>query len=72
MSFYVIPLRIVFKLKGFSPKGRPKMRQVFEFSLFLNKKNVFFSVFITVIIISDLAINIRSTVLKRVFFEVCI
>ena len=31
MSFYVIPLRYVFKLIGFSLKGRPKLRQFFEF-----------------------------------------
>ena len=30
-DLYVIPLRYVFKLIGFSPKGRPKMRQLFEF-----------------------------------------
>ena len=30
-GFYVILLRYVFKLIGFSPKGRPKMCQFFEF-----------------------------------------
>ena len=30
-GFYLIPLRCLFKLIGFSPKGRPKMRQFFEF-----------------------------------------
>ena len=30
-GFYVIPLCYVFKLVGFSQKGRPKMRQYFEF-----------------------------------------
>ena len=35
-SFYVIPLHLVFKLMGLSPKGRPKMRQFFEF--FVNFK----------------------------------
>ena len=30
-GFCVIPLRYVFKLIGFSQKGRPKMRQFFEF-----------------------------------------
>ena len=30
-GFYVIPLRYVFKFIGFSSKGRPKMRQFFEF-----------------------------------------
>ena len=69
--FYVISLRYAYKLTGFIPKGRLKMRQFFEFLLILNKKLIFLSVFITIIIISDLTINIRSTVLKRVFFEVC-
>ena len=59
------------KLIGFSPRGRLKMRQFFEFLSILNKKLIFLSVFITIILISDLTINIRSTVLKRVFFEVC-
>ena len=31
-GFCVIPLRYVFNLIDFSPKGRPKMRQYFEFS----------------------------------------
>ena len=31
LGFYVIPLRYVFKLIGFRPKGRPEMRQFFEF-----------------------------------------
>ena len=30
-GFYVIPLRYAFKLIGFSPKDRLKMRQFFEF-----------------------------------------
>ena len=48
------------------------MRQIFEFLYFLNKKLIFLSVFIIIIIISCLTINIRSTVLKKdVFFEVC-
>ena len=29
-GFYVIPLRYVFKLIGFRPKARPKMRLFFE------------------------------------------
>ena len=47
------------------------MRQFFEFFKFLNKKLIFLSVFITLIIISDLTISIRSTVLKKVLFEEC-
>ena len=31
LGFYVIPPRFAFNLIGFSPKGRPKMRQYFEF-----------------------------------------
>ena len=59
-------------LKGFSPKGRPKMRKVFEFLYILNKnKTYFLFVFIKIIIISDLTFNIRSTVLKGGFFEMC-
>ena len=30
-GFYVIQLNYVFKLIDFSPMGRPKMHQVFEF-----------------------------------------
>ena len=46
------------------------MRQFFEFLKNLNKKLIFLSVFITLIIISDLTITIRSTVLKKcVFFR---
>ena len=44
------------------------------FLVFVNfklKKLIFLSVFITIIIISDLTINIRSTVMKKDFFEVC-
>ena len=70
MRFYVIPLRYVFKLIGFSPKGRPKMRQFFGFLLTLNKKNfIFLPVFIPIIIISELTINIRSIVLKNGVFR---
>ena len=39
--FYVIPLRYAFKLISFRPKGRPKMRQFFEFLQILNKKLIF-------------------------------
>ena len=31
LGFNVIPLRYVFNLIGFSPKGRPKMCKFFEF-----------------------------------------
>ena len=37
----------------------------------LNKKNIFLSVFFTIIIISGLTINVRSTVLKKSVFKVC-
>ena len=47
------------------------MRQFFKLLKILNKKLIFLSVFTTLIIISDLTISIRSTVLKRVFFEEC-
>ena len=39
------------------------MRQIFEFLEMLNKKLIFLSVFVTIIIISDLTINIRYTAL---------
>ena len=68
-GFYVIPLRYVFKLIVFSPKARPKMRLFFEFLENLNKKLIFLSVYITLIIISDLTISIRSTVLKKSVFR---
>ena len=42
LGFYVIPLRYVVKFIGGSPKGRPKMRQFFNFFYFLNKNNLFF------------------------------
>ena len=64
-GIYVILLRYVFKLKCFSPKGRPKIRHFFEFLNILNQKLIFLSVFITIIIMLDLTINIRSTVLKK-------
>ena len=70
-GFYIFPLRYVFKLIGFSPKVRPKMRQFFEFLKILNKKLIFFSVFITLIIKSDLTISIISNVRKKGVFEVC-
>ena len=69
LGFYVILLRYVFKLIGFSPKGRPKMRQFFKFLLILNKKLIFLSVFITIIIILGLTIKIRSAVLKKGVFR---
>ena len=53
----------------FSPKDRPKMRQVFEFLKILNKKLIFLSVFIKIIIILDLTINIRSTAMKKGVFR---
>ena len=45
------------------------MRHFFEFLNILNKTLIFLSVFITIIIISDLTINIRSTVLKKGVFR---
>ena len=45
------------------------MRQFFEFMYMINKKLIFFSVFVAIIIISDLTINIRSTVLKKGVFR---
>ena len=50
---------------------RPKMRQFFEFLQILNKKLIFLSMFITIIILWGLTINIRSTALKKGVFEVC-
>ena len=58
-----------FKVIDFSPKGRRKIRQYFEIFYILDKINIFLSVFITKIIISDLTINIRSTVLKNGVFR---
>ena len=46
-----------------------RMRHFFEILQNLNKKLIFLSVYITIIIISDLTINIRSTVLKRGVFR---
>ena len=57
------------KLMRFSPKDRPKMRQFFEFLKILNKKFIFLSEFIKIIIINDLTINIRSTAMEKVFFR---
>ena len=62
-------MRYVFILIGFNPKDGPKMRQFFEILYILNTKLIFLSVFITIIIISDLTTNIRSTVLKRGVFR---
>ena len=45
------------------------MRQFFDFLEILNKILIFLSVFITLIIISGLTINIRSTVLKMGLFS---
>ena len=58
----------VFKLIGFSPKGRLKMRKVFEFLYILNKTYFLVSVHQNNMI-SDLTINIRSTVLKKGVFR---
>ena len=41
MLFYVIPLLYVLKLIGFSPKGRPKMRQFFLLFVHLKYTNLF-------------------------------
>ena len=54
MRFLCYSVGFVFKLIGFSPKGRPKMRQFFEFLKILNKKLIFLSVYITIIIIPGL------------------
>ena len=40
-AFNVIPMRYVFKLIGFSPNDRPKMRQFFEILSILNKRKYF-------------------------------
>ena len=45
------------------------MCQFFEFLQILNKKRIFLSVFIKIIIILDLTINIRSTVMKKGVFR---
>ena len=68
MRFSCYSTALLFNLIGFGPKKRPKMRQFFEFLYILNKKLIFLSVFIAIIIISDLTINIRSTFLKKVCF----
>ena len=48
------------------------MRQFFRvFVNFKLNKLIYLPVFITIIMILDLTINVRSIVLKRVFFEVC-
>ena len=66
---YVIPLGYVFKLIGFSTKGRPKIS---HFCFILNKNTYFLvNAYIILIITSGLTIKIRSTVLKRTFFKVC-
>ena len=62
-------MRYVLKLMRFSPKDRPKMRQFFKFLKILNKKLIFLSVFIKIIIIKDLTINIRSTAMKKGVFR---
>ena len=61
-------MRYVLKLMRLSPKDRPKMCQFFEFLKILNKKLIFLSVFIKIIIILDLTINIRSTAMKKGVF----
>ena len=62
-------MRYIFKLIGFSKKDRLKMRQLFRDFVNFKYKRIFLSVYITIIIISDLAINIRSTVLKMGVFR---
>ena len=63
-------MRYVLKLMRFSPKDRPKILQFFELLKMLNKKLIIFlSVFIIIIIILDLAINIRSTAMKKGIFR---
>ena len=58
-------MRYVLKVQ----KDRPKMRQFFEFLKILNKKLIFLSVFIKIIILKDLTINIRSTAMKKGVFR---
>ena len=71
--YFIFPLRFVFKLIVFITKARPKMRQFFEFLKILNKKAYFLvSLFVKLVIISDLTIRIRSTVLKNGVFEECL
>ena len=62
-------MRYVLKLMRFSPKDRPKMRHFFEFLKILNKKLIFLSVFIKIVIIKDITINIRSTAMKKGVFR---
>ena len=62
-------MRYVLKFMRFSPKDRPKMRQFFELLKLLNKKLIFLSVFIKIIIIKELTINIRSTAMKKGVFR---
>ena len=63
-------MHYVLKLMRFSPKDRPKIRQYFEFLKIRNKKLIIFlSVFIIIIIILDLSINIRSTVMEKGIFR---
>ena len=63
-------MRYVLKLMRFSPKDRPKILQCFEFLKILNKKLIIFlSVFIIIIKILEITINIRSTAMKKVFFQ---
>ena len=42
---------------------------IFRVFLILNKKLIFLSTFITIIIIADITINIRSTVLEKGVFR---
>ena len=56
LGVYVIPLGSVLVLICFNLKGRPKMRQFFEFFYILNKKLIFLSMLVTIIIISYLII----------------
>ena len=67
--FYVIRMRYVFKLIGFSPKGKPKKAKYFKLLLILDKKNNLFSCQCS----SQLLlyrINIRSTVIKKSVFRI--
>ena len=69
MRFLCYSAALCIQINRFQSEGHVKNVSTFEFLSILNKKIIFLSVFITIIILLGLTINIRSTVLKKGVFR---
>ena len=68
-GFFVILILYVFTLTSLRSRSRPKKCHYFSILLNIKQKLIFLSVFIAMIIIFDLNINIRSTVVKQNVYQ---